>query len=195
MIAAVLLSTAVIMAVVFIPLEMRLTAPDNGRATLTCRVGGIRVLRRDVKRGEARADTRSAAQRFSSARRAFSVGRRFFPLAGPMFGPPGRRWMMRSVKSVDVSAHGATVEVGLADPAQTGRLYGVLAGVIPLLRHPIAVVPCFDGPRLRAHGDLRLRSTLARLCGPSMRFAFEPAVLVALWRVLTRRDARPAAAT
>lgn len=68
-------------------------------------------------------------------------------------------------------------EIGLADPADTGRLYGYLTPVLYGLPHSapdtIQITPRFDGPHAEGHVEVRLRVVLAAWIPPGLRFGWQ----------------------
>lgn len=72
-------------------------------------------------------------------------------------------------------------EFGLADPADTGVAYGMIAPWLYAAprsaRRRASLIPAFDGPHLSGEGDVRLRFTPV---------AFLPVVFRAIWRVFVR---------
>lgn len=65
--------------------------------------------------------------------------------------------------------------IGLADPAQTGQLFGMLCPLafsLPPGRAEIAVTPDFGQPGLSGRGELAIHFTPARLAWPALRTGF-----------------------
>lgn len=188
-----LVAAGALAVVVLTPLELRLASTGGRGVSLTFRVGGLRVMRKGVGGAGPRREESTGRSPLSSVRRLSAIVRRARPLLGPAVGQPGRRWLVRSLHSVDLSAADAVLEFGLRDPAETGRLFGVSSALARGLGGRLQLVPDFSGPRVRLSGEFGMRSNIARLSWPSIAFCVEPAVLAAAWRVLTfRKAAEPA---
>jgi hypothetical protein len=80
----------------------------------------------------------------------------------------------RTLRGVEVVSLRLRGRFGLADPAETGMLWGRLCPLLwasPALRGAVALEPDFDGARLEGEGVLVLRLWPLWLIWPALRFA------------------------
>lgn len=167
------------------PLRLRLDPlPDRG-ALLTLRLAGVPVVRRAVGPSGASGDSGHGRPGAAAAFLATERGR---PLARVLAGAPGRRWLARMLRAIDLRGHQARVIVGLADPAATGRLFALLTATAVVPRLPVS--PDFSGPRFEPTGALECRSQLGRLLWPTLALLLEPGVVPALWRAVRPKQSR-----
>jgi hypothetical protein len=86
------------------------------------------------------------------------------------------RLLAEGVERLTLEALTLDLRFGLADPAETGALYGALAPVIygagGAFGMPLRVVPEFSGPTLDGAGDGVLRLRPIRFAGPLLRLAW-----------------------
>ena len=110
--------------------------------------------------------------------------------------PPFRRRTVRFIKGIigaiqarDFYLH---LRIGLGDPADTGRLWGLLgplAGIVANIRRAeVRIEPDFTDPvlEIESHGELRLIPL--QFIGLTTAFVVSPATLHA-WRTLRRSNA------
>ncbi|ROU02954.1 hypothetical protein [Histidinibacterium lentulum] len=96
-----------------------------------------------------------------------------------------------SLRGVEVISLHLSGRFGLADPAETGMLWGRLCPFLwasPALRGAVDLAPDFDGERFDGEGALTLRLWPLWLIGPALRFATGEA-MAGLGSGLRRRTA------
>lgn len=174
----------VVAAALAAPLRLRLDPlPDRG-ALLTVRLAGVPVMRKAVRP----AARTGSSQIRPAAAAAFLASERGRPLARALAGAPGRRWLTRTHRAIDLHEHQAKLIVGLADPAATSQLFALLTATSVVPRIPIA--PDFSGPRFEPTGTFECRSHLGRLLWPTLGLLIEPGVAPALWRAVRPKRSR-----
>ena len=159
-----------------IRVEGRLVREDRVEARLTLGLfGGLLPIRIDGGLGRAGTGAPEPEARARPRRR------RRFRRGGAILraAPDLVRGVLRAVRVERLRVNGA---FGLADPADTGQLFGLLCPLLyglPLSpRREIALRPVFDGPTLTGEAEGRVAVTLAPALGAAIRFG---------WRVLWNR--------
>ena len=107
-----------------------------------------------------------------------TAGRRRFWTHGPRMLRNAPRLLSRLIARVKLETLDLTVRVGLADPADTGVLYGALAPMAQLLsgRTHVAVRPDFDTMGLSGRGMVSARLVPIALLPPILGFAWTTVV-------------------
>lgn len=157
-----------------IQVEGRLAREDRVEARLTLGFfGGLLPLRIDGGREQPQPGTPEPEAR-ERPRCRFRHG-------GAMLRatPDLVRGVLRAVRVERLRVDGA---FGLADPADTGQLFGLLCPLLyalpPSPRREITLRPVFEGPSLTGEAEGRVGVTLAPALGAALRFG---------WRVLWNR--------
>jgi hypothetical protein len=183
MLAAVLwtlaaLVLAALAGLIWLPVrvEGRVARAERLEARLTLGLyGGLLPVRIDGgrRRPESQAPEPEARER-PRRRRRFRRGGAMLRAAPDLIGG-----VLRAVGVERLRVDGA---FGLADPADTGQLFGLLCPLLyalpPSPRREIALRPVFDGPTLSGEAEGRVAVTLAPALGAALRFG---------WRVLWNR--------
>lgn len=174
----------VVSGLLFAPIQVGLTggtAPIR-HFNFDIRFGGLPIPHLP-SRGPQKAPRRRRGTGIERILSVYRTVRRWAPMASPLLGSPGRRWMRRTFRSVTVTDGAGELAIGLDDPADTGLVFGALSGLRAVADLPLNIVPDFTKQRFDLSGYVRIRTNLARLLFPSLLFALEPMVWSALWRV------------
>lgn len=80
-----------------------------------------------------------------------------------------------TLKGIHIDLLRLDARIGLADPAETGQLYGMLCPLafgLPSGRAEIEVIPDFSQPGFSGEGEISIHFTPARLAWPTLRTGF-----------------------
>lgn len=171
--ALTVLGLAVLAALMLLPVRLMVRAGSSpARLVVRLRVMGgllpwLTVLDSDRPRGAAPAPDDQPEDAPSRRLDRARAGRLLRALPGLLRGLLG---------PVRIERLWLDARVGLADPADTGALYGALTplvyGLGPALGAGVRLVPDFSGPVLAGEGEAVLSVVPARWLGPVARFAW-----------------------
>jgi hypothetical protein len=168
-----------VLALLAVPLDLCCHAEGGSTLRWTVRVrwlfGLVRVQR--TGSGEAAAGTASPKPGKQARKvRGRSQGRRIPPFAKErVFVKRAFRLLRTLAGRITIRRASADVRIGLADPADTGVLYGIMAPALVMLdgRFPggLTVTPDFTGERLAGNAEGDIRVVPLGLVPPIMSFA------------------------
>ena len=174
----------VVLGALAVPVDLEVTRPGRGLPT-SVRVGwlGGRVAWEPAPGAEEPAEAEEAEEE-SAGRRGPGIRRALAVLRSPGLGPAARRMLARLGAAVRLRRAAATVR--LSDPADTGRLWGLLgpgAAALPAdLRSRLHLRPDFSPGDTEVTGRLTARLVPLRLVAAVVAFLLSPSVLRAGWR-------------
>ena len=182
---------ALVLGALAVPVDLEVARPGGGLPT-SVRVGwlGGRVIWEPVPGTETQADAEEPAppegeeEEEPSGQRRPGVRRALAALGTPGLAPTAGRTLARMGAAVRLRRAAATVR--LPDPADTGRLWGLVgpgAAALPAdWRTRLDLRPDFSPGEPEVTGRLTARVVPLRLVAAVLAFLLSPAVLRAGWR-------------